>query len=900
MRKSCRIFGNGVVFIEMTPTQETGIFPEIPGFDLQERIGEGGLGVVYKALQKSLHRTVAIKVMREDLAADGAFRERFDKEWKTAAELKHQNIVQILEAGTTKSGLHYFVMEHVGGDSLERSLQKGETLSESQALTVAEAVANALKYALESGGTIHGDLRPGNIMLEPDGTVKVSDFFGIPAETHPYLSPEAESADREELDFKSDVYSLGAILYHLLTGQSPLAPKTAAGLSGKSASVLDPPDSIVDSLSSNLSLFIEKLLIRVRQVRYGSWDDLITDLESVKSGHPPTRLPPSGASAVRRTGQTASADKPRSPSPPPPKEEQKAPPEEATEMRLKVEEEAPPPVKSEVAPPESSIESPGAESPVQEVIEPDDSGRPGLKIQVRKPAEPEPDTEVVQEFVTVRNKRKSNSGNSLRVVVGVGMVAAFLVACWYLWVHVGAGLFARDERGTIPDPGIAVPPPETPPVIDEPPIIESVPEEPVETIAEVEEDPPETPKGAGLPNEFKEYLDTISPALNQTARRQYRHSEGTLTLWLGKNRDHPYKPHVDRQVVRIRRVAALVKLLEDNEAQIMDARIDPGKVVGMESGKIEVQSVRGGRPSTRAISIDILSDRDYLALLKLADPEGLPVHGAMFMISRGEFDKALQFMNGENIGETEYGELKAWFDDWRGILSDLQAQDALDEVKRLTRRGDFRQAGHKLDLAFEEFSGTDTFQWARKKEIDELRVEITEVVSRMNSRRGTVGESEDESTASSKTAAELGRTPKIEINVQREQVGRGAPNLQSKNVKMRVRLRNREQSAGFKNLTQRVYAVARHSLYENQYRLLIKEEDPLSLPAGGAYQYQTKSVPVTAAENAQAGNPFDYFGWLFVLTEQDGTVLFTKSSHSKLLENAVTVGDVEEGSEFSL
>ena len=882
----------------MTPTQETGTFPEIPGFELKERIGEGGLGVVYKALQVSLNRVVAVKVMRQELAADTAFRERFDQEWKTASELKHPNIVQILEAGS-HNGLQYFVMEHVGGDSLEGRLQRGETLNEAQALVVAEAVTNALKYALESNGTIHGDLRPGNIMFEPDGMVKVADFFGVPTDKNLYMSPEAESADRHALDFKSDIYSLGAVLYHLLTGRSPHTPKSASGLSGKSASVLDPPDSVNKSLSTNLSLFIEKLLIRVRQVRYGSWADLMVDLQSVLDGSPPARLPPSGASAVRRGGHMPSAEKSRQPSPPPPmKDTNESPSEASAGIPLELAEKDSPPEEKEALASGSLVDSQDTTHETPSGAE--SNARPGLKIQVRKPPEPELPTQE-QEFVTVREKRRSHSGNSLRILVGIGMAAVFIVACWFLWVRVGAKLFAgNDDLETLPDPGFDEPRPDTGQTDIAAPAEEVEPADPVQATVQTEVEPPDEPEGPRFPNEFREYLDAISPAMKQMSRRQYRHGEGTLALWLGKNRDHPYGPHARRQADRIHRVADLVKLLKENQAHVLDARIDQGKVVGIENDKVEVQTVGGGRPSTRAIGVDVLSDRDYLSLLKLAAPEGIFVNSTMYWMSRGEFDKAEQLLHGGNIEEPEYSEMKTWYDEWGGIQADLLAQEAVDEVSRLARRGDFRQAEHKFNIAMEKFSETDTFQWARKKEIEALQTEITEVVSRMNSRRQAAADAGDERLAPSATAAELGRSPNINIDVQRDNGSRGATGQASQNVAIRVRLRNREPKANFERLTHHVYAVARHSLYDNSYRLLIKETDPVSLPAGGAYEYLTKSVPIAASTEEQPGNFFAYYGWLLVLKDHNGDVLLTKGSQSKLLNNSAAVGAVAEGSEFSL
>jgi serine/threonine protein kinase len=206
----------------------------IPGFELQEVIGKGGMGKVFKAKQLSLDRCVAIKVLNEDLAKHGTFIKRFEKETASLAALNHPNITSIFDRGSS-SGTYYFVMEYVEGPSLRQRMNRGN-LSLPQLADIFIKLCKAIEHAHQHG-VIHRDLKPENILFTREGVLKVADFglANILAQdrrwelTHTqvsmgtvnYMAPE-QRRDAKHVDHRADIFSLGVMLYEALVGELPM------------------------------------------------------------------------------------------------------------------------------------------------------------------------------------------------------------------------------------------------------------------------------------------------------------------------------------------------------------------------------------------------------------------------------------------------------------------------------------------------------------------------------------------------------------------------------------------------------------------------------------------------------------------------------------------------------
>jgi serine/threonine-protein kinase len=199
-------------------------------YAVRELLGRGGMAEVYLATDRVLDRPVAVKVLGSWLASDASFVERFRREALAAARISHPSLVAVYDAGS-EDDLHYIVMEHVPGETLAEALRREGRLPADRARTIAARVGEALAVA-HAAGIVHRDVKPGNVMLTPDGRIKLMDLGiarGIEGEsitrassilgTAGYVSPE--QARGERVDHRSDIYSLGCVLYEMLSGRQP-------------------------------------------------------------------------------------------------------------------------------------------------------------------------------------------------------------------------------------------------------------------------------------------------------------------------------------------------------------------------------------------------------------------------------------------------------------------------------------------------------------------------------------------------------------------------------------------------------------------------------------------------------------------------------------------------------
>ena len=301
---------------------------EIPGFELIEKVGEGGMGQVWKARQLSLDRLVAIKLLPPKLSHDAESMHQIIKEARTAAKLKHPGIVHVYDA-CEQDGHCCLVMEYIDGYNVGQWLARKQVISSKDALVVIESVAIALKYAWREAGLIHCDLKPENIMIDHDGSIKVADLglsrtpdfqVASPASdevagTPGYISPEQVQGD-DQLDCRTDIYSLGCCLYQMVTGVRPFHNLTdSEAMEAHLTSQIPDPREIVPEVPASVCGLIELMLIKNRAHRIADWDAVLKELHRAQKSPLSSReLPPAGASTMRRRLQAA----PTVPAPVPP------------------------------------------------------------------------------------------------------------------------------------------------------------------------------------------------------------------------------------------------------------------------------------------------------------------------------------------------------------------------------------------------------------------------------------------------------------------------------------------------------------------------------------------------------------------------------------------------------
>lgn len=271
-------------------------------YELVRRIGEGGMGSVYLAKDTRSDKVVAMKVLARSKAKNTAFLERFTAEMRHAFELDHPHIVKALDLGEHE-GYHYLVMEYVPGEDVFTLLSERGRLSEQEALNITAQIAEALEHIHEER-LVHRDIKPENILVAPDGTAKLADMglaidreptarhrltkTGIAMGTPSYLSPEQAQGD-QHLDIRSDIYSLGATLYEMVTGKPPFEGETPAIVMLKHLNEQVPSPHHVDNrLSGGLCHVIERMMAKRPDDRYQTPRELLADLHLVKKGLPPT------------------------------------------------------------------------------------------------------------------------------------------------------------------------------------------------------------------------------------------------------------------------------------------------------------------------------------------------------------------------------------------------------------------------------------------------------------------------------------------------------------------------------------------------------------------------------------------------------------------------------------
>jgi serine/threonine-protein kinase len=279
-------------------------------YRVERELGRGGMAKVFLGTDTVLGRTVAVKVLAPQFADDDGFVQRFRREAQAAASIGHPHIVSVFDTGSD-DGVHYIVMEYVEGRTLAEFLAGGGRILPDRAIDIAMDVCQALEAA-HAQGVIHRDIKPGNIMLNPRGEVKVTDF-GIARVTTTadtvaqtaailgtasYLSPE--QAQGQPVDARSDLYSLGCVVYEMVTGRPPFLGDSPVAVASKQ--VLEqpvPPSKLNSDVTPDLDAVILRALAKNPANRYQSAEEMRADLERAKRGLPVDATPLLAAGATQ-------------------------------------------------------------------------------------------------------------------------------------------------------------------------------------------------------------------------------------------------------------------------------------------------------------------------------------------------------------------------------------------------------------------------------------------------------------------------------------------------------------------------------------------------------------------------------------------------------------------------
>ena len=265
-------------------------------YQIIEELGRGGMGKVYKALDQKINEKVALKLINPLIASDIKTVERFSNELKFARKIRHQNVCQMFDLGEAE-GIHYITMEYVQGEDLKRLIRKVGNLSPGQAIAIAKQICAGLAEAHKLG-IVHRDLKPQNILVDEEGNARIMDFgiarslktkgitgAGVMIGTPEYMSPE--QVESKEIDQRSDIYSLGIVMFEMVTGQIPFEGDSpfSTGIKQKIEAPPDPQE-LNPNIPGDLSRLILKCLQKDKDSRFQSTGEVRSGLEQIAQGLP--------------------------------------------------------------------------------------------------------------------------------------------------------------------------------------------------------------------------------------------------------------------------------------------------------------------------------------------------------------------------------------------------------------------------------------------------------------------------------------------------------------------------------------------------------------------------------------------------------------------------------------
>ncbi|MEE9501710.1 MAG: protein kinase, partial [Candidatus Aminicenantaceae bacterium] len=290
--------------VSLTKTIETPIEELSTGFvfagryQIIEELGRGGMGKVYRVLDNKLNEEIALKLIKPEIATDKKALERFSNELKIARKIVHKNVGRMYEL-LEQDGTHFITMEYVPGEDLKSFIRRSGRIDIPKALFLAKQVSEGLAEA-HNLGVVHRDIKPSNIMIDKDGNARIMDFgiarfikakgitgSGVLIGTPEYMSPE--QAEAKEVDHRSDIYSFGAILYEMVTGQLPFEGDSPLSIAMKHKGEMPKnPRELNPQIPEDLSLLILKCMEKDKGDRYQTAEEICAELNNIEKGIPST------------------------------------------------------------------------------------------------------------------------------------------------------------------------------------------------------------------------------------------------------------------------------------------------------------------------------------------------------------------------------------------------------------------------------------------------------------------------------------------------------------------------------------------------------------------------------------------------------------------------------------
>lgn len=277
--------------MDLRATRSDWLPRQIGNYDILEILGMGGMGVIYRAIQKPLNRVVALKVLPPQMSGDNESSLRFESEAKAISMLQHQNIVQMYDYGE-ENGCRYFTMQYIDGENLAAKIAGKKPMDLAEIVDYSKQVGRGLRYA-HSMGIIHRDIKPQNVLIDKKKVARLSDFgiaklvsqnditmAGVTVGTPEYMSPEQASG--QDLSIQTDVYSMGIVIYEMLTKRPPFLANNPVAVAYKQVHEIPLPPSVLrKDTPKRLELIVLKALKKELSDRYFSVDEMLDNLDSV-------------------------------------------------------------------------------------------------------------------------------------------------------------------------------------------------------------------------------------------------------------------------------------------------------------------------------------------------------------------------------------------------------------------------------------------------------------------------------------------------------------------------------------------------------------------------------------------------------------------------------------------